>query len=284
MIALMLLAFASNFLYGVQADEWEWLQNSNGDAFGDPHFRTLLDHRFSYHGECDLVLVHNQHLAAGADLRVHIRTEIRRSYSFVAGAAIQIGKEVFEITPQQYFFNGKVIRDLPTNFAGYEMKSVNSLEWCAKRNCTDTDMMQLHLGEDGSIQVARFKGFLYVQVSADEEGFQNSTGILGSTGRYGQFSRDGNRLLNDTIFAEEWQVLDTEPKLFRENRYPQYPEPCISPPATDLRRIIDENADLYKVAVHACSFAVAEDEDYCIYDVLATGDVDMAVPFTADTF
>ena len=263
---------------------WELYCAATGHTHGDPHFITFDDHRFSYHGECDLVLVNTELMATGVGLRVHMRTKILRSYSFVQAPAIQIGKEVFEIKLQKFFLNGKVIHDIPENFAGYKVERLTSLEWCEERNCTDTMMMRVDLDKDGSIQVAGYKGFLYVQVSARGEGFLNATGILGATGRDGQFGRDGRRFFDDTLFAEEWQVLDTEPRLFVDNRFPQHPMKCIPPPESTIRRIIDEGGDLYKIAVNACSFAEDADKDFCIFDVLATRDLDMAMPYRAGTF
>jgi len=256
---------------------------NSGHTHGDPHFKTFDDHRFSYHGECDLVLVQT-HLATGAALRVHVRTKILRSYSYVQGAAIQVGKEVFEVKPRTYLLNGEVIRDLPENFAGYKMERLDSLDWCEKRNCSDTSMMKIDLDGEGSIQVASYKGFLYVQVAEQGEGFLNATGILGATGRGGQFARDGSRLFDDIQFAEEWQVLDTEPKLFKVSRYPQHPVGCISPPENTVRRMIEAEGDLYRKANKACSFAEDADRDFCIFDVLATGDLEMAEPYAAGAF
>jgi len=256
---------------------------SDGHTHGDPHFNTFHGYRFSYHGECDLVLVYNQHFSRGSGLRVHIRTKIRQSYSFVQGAAVQIGNEVFEITTKKYFLNGEVVHDLPDNFAGYKMEYLNSLNWCAKRNCTDTVIVKLDLDEDGSIHVATYKGFLYVKVRGGEA-FQNATGILGSTGVDGQFARDGNQVFDDMLFAEGWQVLDKEPKLFVNNRYPQHPDSCIAPPENTMRRIIDASGSLYKIALTACSSAGKADKDFCIFEVIETGDVDMAMPYTVCAF
>ena len=47
-------------------------------------------------------------------------------------------------------------------------------------------------------------------------------------------ARDGVTVLEDpNEFGMEWQVLDTEPKLFQNpERFPQYPDNCVLPDKT----------------------------------------------------
>jgi hypothetical protein len=49
--------------------------------------------------ECDLVMFHDR-VRVRFGLDVHIRTQIRREFSFIAFAALRIGKDVLEVASQ----------------------------------------------------------------------------------------------------------------------------------------------------------------------------------------
>ena len=77
-------------------------------------------------------------------------------------------------------------------------------------------------------------------------------------------------------FGSEWQVLDTEPKLFvNAKRFPQFPDRCILPDSSHVtqRKLRTDSAKVCQ-AEAACDQAV--DFDACVSDVLATGDLGMA--------
>jgi hypothetical protein len=42
-------------------------------------------------------MFHNPEFESGLGLEVHIRTQIRREFSFIAFAALRIGKDVLEV-------------------------------------------------------------------------------------------------------------------------------------------------------------------------------------------
>jgi hypothetical protein len=46
----------------------------NGGGGGDPHIKLWNRTRYSYHGECDLVLLQNQNFADGLGMDIHVRT------------------------------------------------------------------------------------------------------------------------------------------------------------------------------------------------------------------
>ena len=78
-------------------------------------------------------------------------------------------------------------------------------------------------------------------------------------------------------FGQDWQVLDTDPKLFQNmDRIPQYPQKCILPEATmDTQRRL--GASIAKTrAEEACSHAEGGLQEDCVFDVMATGDVELA--------
>jgi hypothetical protein len=69
-----------------------------------------------YHGECDLVLLHNGKFKSGLGLDVLIRTEIRRDMAYIASA----GEDILEVASQGvYWLNGILNADLPDNFSGF---------------------------------------------------------------------------------------------------------------------------------------------------------------------
>ena len=81
--------------------------------------------------------------------------------------------------------------------------------------------------------------------------------------------------LNDpTEFALEWQVRDTEPMLFHESRFPQYPTQC-TPPAKIMGNRLGRS-HMEKVAEEACKGWKEDERADCIFDVIATRDVAMA--------
>ena len=56
---------------------------------------------------------------------------------------------------------------------------------------------------------------------------------------HGKIVRDGVTFLRDAdTFSEEWQVLESEDKLFQEIRFPQHPQTCtpaVKPTANQRR-------------------------------------------------
>jgi hypothetical protein len=93
-------------------------------------------------------------------------------------------------------------------------------------------------------------------------------------------SRDGKTVMSDAnAFGQEWQVLDTDPTLFQTARLPQHPQKCIMPSAkatSTLRRRLEESSmDQLAAAEKACAHW-GKGKDDCVFDVLATGDLEMA--------
>jgi hypothetical protein len=83
-------------------------------------------------------------------------------------------------------------------------------------------------------------------------------------------------------FGDEWQVLPNEPKLFHEMAHPQFPEICVKPedPRGERKRRLGESNISLEAAEKAC--APLKDPltiKDCVYDVLATQDLDMVGAF-----
>ena len=74
---------------------------------GDPHFlRWHQKNRDSFHGECDMVLLHDDNFNDGRGLDVHIRTTISKFYSYVETAAIRIGEAIVEFQHDRLLMGG----------------------------------------------------------------------------------------------------------------------------------------------------------------------------------
>ena len=109
--------------------------------------------------------------------------------------------------------------------------------------------------------------------------FGGSIGLMGEYGTGKFLGRDGTTLIQDPIdFAEEWQVLDTEPKLFQAtNREPQHPRKCVRPQKkVEGRRRLGEPTVARDAAEKACA-SWGDAKESCIYDVMATGDIELAL-------
>jgi hypothetical protein len=110
--------------------------------------------------------------------------------------------------------------------------------------------------------------------------FGDSVGLMGAFGSDLMLARDGESVLDDpNEFGQEWQILDSELRLFQSNRLPQHPQVCTLPPpklVSRLRRRLLESTIEELAAEKACAHW-GEGKDDCIFDVLATGDLEMAM-------
>ena len=102
--------------------------------------------------------------------------------------------------------------------------------------------------------------------------------MLGNFATGQMLARDGTTVLEDhNAFGQGWQRREDEPDLFQASRLPQHPQQaCILPEekATGRRRLNDSPVSM-EAAEEACATAGAG-KDTCIYDVLASGDLERA--------
>jgi hypothetical protein len=243
---------------------------------GDPHFKTWRGQHFDYHGECDLVLIHSSAFGSGLGLDVHIRTKIRHGFSFISGAALRIGKDLLEVESQGvYWLNGVLSADLPNEFSGFAFSHTQPTD---KQHA-----FEVYLGGRERIKVKTYKDFVSVLI---EQGggkhFGDSVGLMGDFRMGHMIARDGKTVLDDAnAFGQEWQVRDTEPSLFHTVRLPQHPQQvCTLPPpkqANQLRRRLEESSSVSQLAAEKACEHWGEGKDDCVFDVLTTGDLEMAV-------
>lgn len=190
------------------------------------------------------------------------------------------------------------IDNLPTTFTNTSISSTSSTATFAGYTLTRTMKgrkghifsFELNLGNSNVIKIRTNTKtrMMYVDVEGHYEG---SVGLLGApAGEDDRLrSRDGSLDLtgNWNSFGEEWQVNDQDPMLFQDAREPQYPVTCLydeSPEKKNLRhrRLLDNGASIKKAmdleaAMAACASTIVEQiRQFCIEDVMATGDLELA--------
>jgi hypothetical protein len=246
-----------------------------GGANGDPHFKTWQGQHFDYHGECDLILLQSKEFDSGLGLDVHIRTKMRRDMAFISSAAVRLGTDLLEVGSQGiYHLNGVAGADLPSEFGGFEFLHTQPTD--------KQHVFEVHLGQRERIKVKTYKDFVSVLFEqAQLQHFGDSVGLMGDFGMGHMLSRDGKTIIDDAnAFGQEWQVLDSEPKLFHTLRFPQHPQVCTMPTpvqaTSQLRRRLLESSVDELAAEKACEHW-GEGKDDCVFDVLTTGDLEMAV-------
>ena len=208
---------------------------------------------------------------AGLGLDVHARTEIVAGWSLISNAALRIGKDIVELANDgSIYFNGKALSDVATTMAG-KYKVSKTVEILGETSSNEQIIVTVDLGNDQNIRLTLFKKMISVQVNAallDTEGMLGHQGISGMIGRERTLLQDANEM------GAQWQVTDVEPMLFHEIRAPQYPERCVLP-QVDSRRLAHSEENQQK-AVEACAGVAEAMKEFCLADVLLTGDVDIA--------
>jgi len=252
---------------------------------GDPHITTWKNEHYEYHGQCDLVMVSDPNFANGQGLHIHIRTKLVRYWSYIKSVAIRIGDDILEIegsadendAEPHYWINYENQGKLDT-FAGYTV--TQQLPSPYKRQYK-IDLSPTYEGQYIIVQL--YKEFVRVKFSGNEEAFGNTVGLLGDYKSGNTLARDGSTVLHDfTDLGNEWQVLPSEPKLFHEVAHPQFPETCIQPedPRGDRKRRLTESSISIEQVEQVC--ATLKDPlsiKDCVYDILATQDLDMVGAF-----
>ena len=285
-------------------------QGCVANSGGDPHFTRWsrqYEERDSFHGECDLVLFQVPH----KDFALHVRTTIQMYFSYIAEAAVQIGKHILQVqaaNPNVILLDG-IPHDLivdkqglpvPLTFTDDIDGASYQYVWEDNHSTTTKHVYRLDLSDWSYLRFKMYDRFLTVSIHAGEiEPFQGAVGLLG---RFpdGQLvtrdevlyeaehdKKDWMYTTTFTDYAMEWQVDPTrgDSTLFHTKRSPQLPyERCRLPTAArpGRRQLLRGNnyADLEK-AKEACRRQVdaassPANFDLCVDDVLTMGDVDLA--------
>jgi len=251
---------------------------------GDPHFKTWKQEHFEFHGQCDMILAKDTQFANGVGLDVQIRTKIVRFWSYIHTVAIRIGDDILEIhgSPEDreihYWFNFQYQADT-TNIGGFPLTiSSNG----SHKRFFEIDLSSKVPGQ--KIVLSSFKEFVSVDFKGSTaESFGNTVGMLGDYKSGKTLARDGVTVINDfNELGNEWQLLPSDDMLFHDKAKPQFPERCIVPedPQGQRRRRLDESTVSVEQAESAC--ATLKDPlsiKDCVYDILATQDLDMVGAF-----
>ena len=232
------------------------------------------------------MLLHSDKFANGLGIDIHVRTEIREFYSFINSAAIRIGDDVLEVSSKGVYHLNKVVNaPMPLKVGGFDVKHKGKV---------GEDMQHrflIQMQEHGTIEVKVYEDFVAVYViDADGNDYSDSVGIMGSFESGAMLGRDGETDMSKSPnnFGREWQVRPDmgEKMLFTEIKGPQYPQQCAMPdPAAILAYRESKNKRLRKgagaggVSLEEAKAACADwgdNIDACIYDVMATGILELA--------
>jgi hypothetical protein len=135
-------------------------------AGGDPHVKLWDGTTYSYHGECNLVLLENKDFHNGLGMDIHIRTThkpyvtIPTLYSFIESVVIRIGTDVLELMGDSFWFNGVQgsDSDLPTTMAGFPLNAPTFTSSGRSKSYV------LELNNDDKIVIRNYGEFMYVDI------------------------------------------------------------------------------------------------------------------------
>lgn len=240
----------------------------------DPHFQRWNGEWYDFHGECDLNFVNAPLFGKGAGMDVAIRTKQRHGYSFIESAAMRIGEDILEVSSwAEYKLNGVSSANLDGAHLGpfeIDYKFVNDKQQVFT---IKTDV------EGEVIQMKTFKDFVDVKLEGiTRSEFQGATGMMGAFPTGDMLGRDGETVFEEpNEYAAEWQVRAEDPQLFSTIRAPQHPVQCILPSADAVKtRRLGEKGVSEEDAAKACEHHNESSKDMCMFDVMATGDLELA--------
>lgn len=249
-----------------------------GMCSGDPHMQLWNGEFYDYHGQCDLVFVDAPDFNNGMGLTIQLRTTARYDYSFVESAAVRIGEDVLEVSSWGFYqLNGVASAHMPKLMG--DASYLVEYEQVDDKKHVFTIALEESYGE--LITITTFKDWVNVDVeNASPGNFGTSVGLMGQYMTGLRYGRDGQTIIeDDNEFGQEWQVSDSEAMLFVAERSPQAAkgEKCVLPhPSAEQRRLAEVSIDR-EAAEEACSHRVDDKhKDMCIFDVMASGDLEMA--------
>jgi len=243
-------------------------------------------------GVCDLVFLRAPDFGDGLGLEIHIRTKEDRTreersnaaepykFTYVESVALKIGENsngIFQVDSWgQYHLNGQQNPKLPATLAGFRVEHV--IVDKGKR-----ERFMVWLGSKERVVISVVKELVSVAVKgATYESFGTSKGLMGAFGSGTKLARNNTLITdNDILFAEDWQVRDTDDTLFAVSRHPQYPQQCITQDTTVVKNAIRRRLSASTVSKQAAEAACAhvKNKQACINDVMAMDDLDLADEF-----
>ena len=246
---------------------------------GDPHFtRWSHERRDSFHGECDLVVLHSEKFHNNDGLDFHVRTTMHDElYSYIESAALRLGEDILEVHNGHILLNGAEYKDedMPVSFGGKTF-DVTAIEQDGKGGVRRRTY-RLQVGSNFAIDFKYYKNLMTYHMNGHEE-FNGALGLVGAYPTGDMIGRDGRKIDNFIDFGFEWQVGLEDPVLFSDLRAPQLPyERCRMPTkAQTSRRLRGVNRALTEQAQLACSHVPSSNFELCVDDVVMTGDLELA--------
>ena len=198
---------------------------------------------------------------------------LRYHYSYISSAAVKIGEDVLEVAGWgDYFVGGVGSASLPTQLGPFEVTH--------QAKSSKDHIFRVQISAVEALLIKTFKDLVSIHIEgASFSRFGSGVGLLGNFSNGVLVGRDGvtNMERDVKAFGQEWQVRDTEPMLFTIPRKPQYPTKCILPDddtTVSGRRLGETLAQ--ENAEKACAHFSGDSHSVCVFDVLATGDQELA--------
>ena len=138
---------------------------------------------------------------------------------------------------------------------------------------------KIFLPNDQVLMIRSTKDMLRVELdNTNMDDFGNSLGLMGTYGTGELMARNKTTLFAEVdtdAFGQEWQVTPSDPQLFHSVEGPQYPEQCRMPSVDQASRRLASSISK-KDAEKACSHVDRSEFKNCVFDVMATDDVQAA--------
>ena len=241
---------------------------------------------FEFHGQCDLLLAKDPNFADGLGLNAQIRTKLVRYWSYIRSAAINIGEDILEVQGSadteevgvvNYWYNLEYQGKMDT-VGGFPV-SIHVDNGPRRKHIFEIDLSSKYPGQ--KIVIDTMKEFVKVSfANASSAAFGNTVGMLGEFNTGKTLARDQITEIEDyNEYGNEWQVLPADEMLFHDISFPQFPQRCELPEDPQgQRRHLMENSNSISAEEAEKACAVLKDPlsiKDCIYDILATQDMDM---------
>ena len=147
-----------------------------------------------------------------------------------------------------------------------------------RKHMFEIDLSSKYPGQ--KILIDTMKEFVKVSfINPGVEAFGNTVGILGDFAPGKTFARHHMTVLNDfNELGNEWQVLPADDMLFHDISFPQFPQRCVLPedPQGQRRHLMEGRISEEQAEAACAQLKDPFDRKDCVYDILATQDVDMA--------
>lgn len=252
---------------------------------GDPHIKGWKAvKRESFHGECDMVLLHSDSFADGEGLDVHVRTTIddSNSFSFVEAAAVQIGQHHFVIDRDGHMvLDGYQVDDdmLPLSFGEQGHHIITGpVKKTGKTKVVYLYRLELVNEKGHVLSYIEFKThvkYMAVSVSGHPIHMSDTVGLLGHYESGERRLRNGDISPSALHHGHEWKVQDHEHQLFAPRESDRTPDGMCKMPNKDLgRRRLRQNHHLFAEASEVCEGMYPNDKELCVQDVLLSGDIE----------